>query len=125
LQPLGDHAEQTPIWHICIVRWALSENPEHIELGLQLIASQAIAATVAQPDGRDAKSMRALILPEAAPLRPSQSLIVPTGSLKDEKHKIIVLIEKENLEIREVRTTNLDEQTSRIEVFSVSPNETE
>ncbi|MGE5470716.1 MAG: hypothetical protein ACM3X0_07975 [Bacteroidota bacterium] len=124
LRPTNDQGTAAPVWHICIVRWALSENPEHIELGLQMLAREAIAAQIAQPDARDAKKTRALILPEAAPLRPAQSLIVATGSIADDKHKIIVLVEKENLEIREVRATHLDEQTSRVEVFSVLPDET-
>ncbi|MBS1161265.1 MAG: hypothetical protein H6R15_3684 [Proteobacteria bacterium] len=125
LQPIGERAEFPPVWQICIVRWALSENPEHIELGLQLLAPHAIAAELAMPGGSEIKRIPALILPEAAPLRPSQSLIVPTGSLKNDKHKLIVLMEKENLEIREMRATQLDEQTSRIEIFSVAPDEKE
>lgn len=124
LQPIGERAEAIPLWHVCIVRWALSENPEHIELGLQLLASRAIAAEIAQPFDLDSPSISALILPETPPLRPSQALIVPTGALGDAKHKIIVLVETDNLAIREVRTTSIDEQTSSIEVFSVSPDET-
>ncbi|RIX46821.1 MAG: hypothetical protein D3M94_08940 [Rhodocyclales bacterium GT-UBC] len=124
LQPIGERAEAVPLWHVCIVRWALSENPEHIELGLQLLASRAVAAEIAQPFDLDSPSISALILPETPPLRPSQALIVPTGALGDAKHKIIVLVESDNLAIREVRTTSIEEQTSSIEVFSVSPDET-
>lgn len=125
LQPTGDHAEAKPIWHICIVRWALSENPEHIELGLQLLASHAVAARLATPGLPANQGIPALLLPEAAPLRPAQSLIVATGSFNDDKRKIVALVEKENLEIREIQTVSLDEQTSRIEVFSVSASATE
>ncbi len=124
LQPIGERAETVPLWHVCIVRWAISENPEHIELGLQLLASRAVAAEIAQPFDLDSPSIAALILPETPPLRPSQALIVPSGALGDAKQKIIVLIETDNLAIREVRTTHIEEQTSSIEVFSVSPDET-
>jgi len=125
IQPTGEHAETAPVWHICIVRWALSENPEHIELGLQLLASHATSAQISLPGLRSEKNVFALILPEMPPLRPSQAVIVQTGTIKDLTRKMIVLVEKENLEIREVRATQLHEQTSRVEVFSVSPDETE
>jgi hypothetical protein len=124
LQPIGERAEAVPLWHVCIVRWALSENPEHIELGLQLLASRAIAAEIAQPFDLDSRNIAALILPETPPLRPSQALIVPTGALSDTRQKIVVLVERDNLAIHEVRTTGVDEQTNSIEVFSVSPDET-
>lgn len=122
LQPIGERAESTPLWHVCIVRWALSENPEHIELGLQLLASSAQAAKIAQPLELDSEHVTALILPEAPPLRSTPSLVVPTGAIKNENRKIIVMLEHDNLEIREIRPTRLNEQTSSIEVFSVSPD---
>ncbi|MFZ2267214.1 MAG: hypothetical protein WAV95_06515 [Azonexus sp.] len=125
IQPTGERAENNPVWHICIVRWAVSENPEHIELGLQLLASHATAAQIIQPGSREARSISALILPEAPPLRPQQALIVQTGTIKDDKLKIVVMVEKGNLEIREMQATSLDEQTSRIEVFSVEAAESD
>lgn len=112
-----------PIWQICLVRRALSENPEHIELGVQLIASRATAAEIAQPSIGSPNNATALLLPAAPPLRPNESLLLPTGCLRDENAKIIVMIERNNLEIREIRTTRLDEQTSSIEMFSVLPDE--
>lgn len=124
LQPIGERGDATPPWHVCIVRWALSENPEHIELGLQLLASRAEAAEIVQPLELEAGHIAALMLPETPPLRRSQALITPTGAIKNEHRKIIVMLEHENLEIREVRPTQLDEQTSSIEIFSVSPDET-
>lgn len=125
IQPTGEHAEKTPIWHICIVRWALSENPEHIEVGLQLLASHATAAQIILPGAAAAQNISALILPEAPPLRPRQAMIVQTGALKDDRRRIVVLVEKDNLEVREMQPTSLDEQTSRIEVFSVEAAESD
>ncbi|MBI2276883.1 MAG: hypothetical protein HYU74_05995 [Dechloromonas sp.] len=114
------HGEAQPIWHVCVIRWAISENPEHVELGLQLIASRAIAARIVQPYELSAGSIEALILPETPPLRPLESLVVASGLLKPNGDRLIVLVEAENFSVREVRTTHLDEQTSSIEVFSVS-----
>ena len=123
LQPLGERAEATPVWHVCVIRWAISENPEHIELGLQLLAPWATAAEIAQPNGQASGSISALILPKTPPLRQSESLVVAAGTLTEAVQKIVILVEKENLEIRSVRATRLDERTSSIEVFSVLPDD--
>ncbi|MDR1995683.1 hypothetical protein [Azonexus sp.] len=107
---------------ICIIRWAISENPEHIELGLQLIAPRAIAAEIAQPYELDAGRVAVLILPETPPLRLSESLLLAPGKIQNAGAPLILLVEKDNLLIREIRTENLDEQTSSIELFSVAPD---
>ncbi|MDP3540601.1 MAG: hypothetical protein Q8S26_18035 [Azonexus sp.] len=123
LQALDEHIETPPAWRVCVIRWAISENPEHVELGLQLIAPKAIAARILRPYELGADSIAALILPETPPLRPLESLVVHTGALKEGRGRIVVLVETENLSVREVRTTGLDEQTSSIEVFSVSTDD--
>lgn len=125
VQAKDERAELKPLWHVCLVRWALSENPEHIELGLQQLASHVIAAELARPLELDSKHIPALILPKTPPLRPlMQGIAVHTGSLPDSSSRLVLLIEKENLEIREVSPTELAEQTASIEVFNVSPVET-
>lgn len=123
LQALGERAEAGNTWHVCIIRWAISENPEHIELGLQLLAARAIAAEIAHPYELEGGSVNALILPETPPLRPHQALVLPTGLLRENTRRIVVLVERDNLEIREVQATHLDEQTSSVEVFSVLPDD--
>lgn len=122
LQALGDQAEATPTWHVCIIRWAVSENPEHIELGLQILAPKAMAVEVTHAYALDSGNVAALMLPSAPPLRPSQSLVLPAGMLRENTRRIVVLIENDNLEIREVRATSLDEQTGAIEIFNVLPD---
>lgn len=123
IHALGERAEATHSWHVCIIRWAISENPEHIELGLQVLAARAIAAEIAHPNMPEGGNVNALILPETPPLRPREALVLPTGLLRENTRRIIVLIEKDNLEIREVQATHLDEQTSSIEIFSVLPDD--
>ena len=124
VQPIGERQEPSATWHVCLIRWALSENPEHIELGLQLLASRAIAAEIARPLELESTTISALILPETPPLRKTQSLIVPTGLISENSGKLIVLVESDNLEVREIRATALDEQTTSIQVFTVEPDET-
>lgn len=113
-------------WQICLVRWALSENPEHLELGLQILSPRAIPAILAlQTDaGGVSRNMRlpALILPETPPLRLAPTLVVPAGALRAPYGRLILIIEQGNIEIREVNVTRLEEQTASVEVFSIQPD---
>ncbi len=123
VQPTGERAERFPSWHVGIVRWAISENPAHIEIGMQQLASHAIAAEVIRPLELEAGNLSALILPEMPPLRAQPSLVAPTGKLSEHERRLIILVEQDNLGIREVRPTGLTEQTASIEVFSVVPDD--
>jgi hypothetical protein len=120
LQATEEHSGTPTAWHICIIRWAISENPEHIELGLQMLAPKAIAVKIASPYELESSKVAALILPPTPPLRPTQSLVVPTGLINENTRKITVLLEDENLKIQELQATALHEQTSSIEIFSLS-----
>ena len=107
-------------WQICIVRWALSENHEHLELGLQILATHAVPAFLAvPPEAGGSGRLSVLILPEIPALRANEMLVVPSGAIADCHNNLVLVIEKQNLEIREMRSTHLDEQNSQIEVFSV------
>lgn len=123
LQSQRERTDTTDDWHVCLIRWAVSENPEHVELGLQLLAPSALAAEIIRPNHLASGSIPALILPQALPVRSSELLVVPIGMLKENTGPIVVLIEKGNLKIREVRATSLDEQTSIIECFRVLPDD--
>lgn len=107
-------------WQICLVRWALSENPEHIEIGLQVLAPEATPALLAIPsDPGNQGRTSALILPELPPLRNEPVLVVPAGAITDQSRKLLLLIQKANLEIRQVRALEVSEQTGRVEVFTI------
>ena len=123
IQPTGERTEQVPRWHIGIVRWAISENPEHIELGMQQLASQAIAAEVIRPLDQKTENLFALLLPETPPLRDLPALVAATGLLNESEQRLILLVGQDNFSVCEVRPTTLTEQTSSIEVFSVVSNE--
>lgn len=115
--------ENSTEWQICIVRWALSENPEHLELGLQILATNATPAILANqsvPAGTHHQSV--LILPQLPPMRLSETLIAPSGTVQGGSNKMILLVERDNLEVREVLATRLEEQTGSIEVIAIAPS---
>lgn len=107
-------------WQACMVRWALSENPEHLEIGLQILAPRALPATVALSGDNPGAHPHVLVLPAVPGLRSGESLVAPAGLLPGNEKPFVLLVEKENLEIREVRTTSLDEQTARVEIHSIA-----
>ncbi|WP_301100450.1 hypothetical protein [Propionivibrio sp.] len=109
-------------WQICIVRWALSENQEHLELGLQILATRAVSARLALPSHNSEHThLSVLILPAIRELRSTEMLVVPSGSLEDQPTRLVLIVEKENIKVREVTRTRLDEQNSQIAVFSIEP----
>jgi hypothetical protein len=52
-------------------------------------------------------------------MRKTEALVAPTGTAQRGTGKLVLLVEQENLEIREMLATHLDEQTSSIEVIAI------
>jgi len=123
LQAIDEDPEAYSPWNICIIRWAISENPEHIELGLQMLAPRATAVEVANPAAAISRKVAALMLPAMPPMREIPSLVVPTGVISELTHRVVVLFENTNLSIRELNPVQLHEQSSAIEIFSVAPDD--
>lgn len=109
-------------WQVCLVRWALSENPEHLEIGLQILAPHALSATVVAPQRETNQHLAALLLPQIPNLRLVEALAVPAGSLRQNEGPLVLLTERDNLEVREVHTAALEEQTGSVEVFTIIPD---
>ncbi|WP_374681830.1 hypothetical protein [Accumulibacter sp.] len=111
-------------WQICMVRWAVSENPEDLELGLQILAPKAVAAILARPvEGEGTEHLRVLVLPEIPLLRTSQLLVVASGMLTQNNEKLVLVIEDENLMVREVKSVGIDEQTGSVDILSIEPDQ--
>ncbi len=111
-------------WQVCLVRWAVSENPEHLELGLQILGPKAVPAVIAQPSEKaGTEHLRVLVLPEIPLLRASQLLVVAAGTLPAQRNKLVLVIEQENLIVREVKRTHVDEQTGTVDILSIEPDD--
>ncbi len=107
-------------WQICLVRWALSENPEHLEMGLQILAPNAVPAIVTLPVEHDiSERLPVLLLPKIPALRPTETLVTTSGALNNRGPKHVLIVDRENIKVREVRTTCVEEQTSSVEVFAI------
>ena len=121
----ADAHGQTPSGkHICIIRWALSENPEHLELGLQLLSRNAIATQLDSPTPPFNRKLTALLLPETPPLRPHQALIVATGEIPHTPTLLTAHLHPGDQAetTRKLHTTHIDEQTGNVDIFNLSPD---
>jgi hypothetical protein len=117
------HGEENPSgvasWQVGLIRWALSENPEHVEIGLQQLAAQAIPARVVRGSG-DGGNVSALLLPPSPPARVTPALLLPAGLLSANDRRLAVLIEQGNLRVCEFDVTGIAEQGPSIEVFNLA-----
>jgi hypothetical protein len=107
-------------WQICLVRWALSENPEHLEMGLQILAPSAVPAILTLPSERDiSERLPVLLLPEVPTLRATEALVTNSGALNNRGQKHVLIVAQGNVKVREIKTTRIEEQTSSVEVFAI------
>ncbi|HND79428.1 MAG TPA: hypothetical protein PLS39_03185 [Accumulibacter sp.] len=117
-------SSKTNNWQIGVVRWATSANPEHLEVGLQVLAPTALAAKAVQPSaGQVAEHLPVLVLPALPRIRTRQLLIAAVGAIDKEQKKALLVVEKHNLAIREIKLTAIDEQTSSVEILSIAPED--
>ncbi|MDR2452811.1 MAG: hypothetical protein LBE85_13860 [Candidatus Accumulibacter sp.] len=105
-------------WQLCIIRWALSESREHIELGLQILSSSAYLADIALPT---TERRTALVLPAGSMLRQNETLVVPTGALAGHPGKLVLVVEHDKIEIREIGFVHCDERNGLVELYEIVP----
>jgi hypothetical protein len=108
-------------WSICIVRWMKSENPEHIELGLELLAPGARSVQLMFRNGDpEQRPTPGLLLPAIPALREHEALLAPSGSYSSRRFFIVSGDEK--TQVTQGRLLSLDLQTGSIELFQFEPD---
>ncbi|HEY6898831.1 MAG TPA: hypothetical protein VI279_16350 [Rhodocyclaceae bacterium] len=102
-------------WSICLVRWARSDNPAHIELGVELIAPTATAVRLV-PTAAGAEPIPALLLPPIQRLGLPEALLLARTT---EAFKEFTLLTEQGGQLR-LSACAVGEprhQTSSVEVF--------
>ena len=114
---VGLNPEKLPDWNVGVVRWVKSDNPAHIELGVQMLAPKAIPAAI-KPiiAAADATFIPALILPEMPILKQPAALVAPNGSFQEMRE---FQLDQGNI-VSTIRATKLLEQTNSFDVFTFS-----
>ena len=108
-------------WQLCIVRRVESAHPEHLEVGLQILPGDAAPASLIRPASSDTPTERhaVLLLPPIPPLRNSALLVAPNHALPDAPCEFLLVTERHNLEIREMRSLGCEERNARIALFHI------
>jgi hypothetical protein len=103
-------------WSICVVRWMKSENPEHIELGLELVAPAARSVQLMFRNG-DPEQLPTpgLLLPAIPALRDHPALLAPTGAYS--ARRFFIVSGEDKTHIMQGRLLSLDLQTGAVELF--------
>lgn len=112
---VGLRPDGASVWQICIVRRAFSESPVHVELGLQLMAPNGEAVTVATPPH---PREPALLLPAIPPLRHNAALIVAAGSLDLAAEHVIVARDDHTTPVS-ARLDSVAEHTGKIDIVDL------
>lgn len=109
LRQHGSDGQNAPHWQLCVVRWTLSENTAHLELGLQRLAMTAHAAEIVTP-GQRAPALAFTLPPHHTP-----ALLTPAGALPAEPLDDAVLLQQQGhqLIVSDIALAPCLEQTAR------------
>jgi len=103
--------------HVCVVRWVLSDSPEHLELGLEELAPTARAVSLRSAHTpRPDESQPVLLLPEVPALNQAPAILAPLFPLDSTCE-----LNLGDLQSRlRVRATRLLERTVSVQVVQFS-----
>lgn len=112
---LGIRRHDKEPWSLCIVRWVRSENTEHLEMGLEVLAPHAKAVRIATASRPEAP-IPALLLPPISGIGRGETLLTERGAYET---GTIALMQEEagKLQVAECRPLPLVTQTASIELF--------
>ncbi len=102
-------------WTVCVVRWVRSDNPDQVELGLQVLALSYSAVQVAFRGTPLRGVAPALALPVMEPVRRHAAFLAPAGTYTS--RRFIFLREGAQLYVAQGRALGLDMQTTSVELF--------
>lgn len=120
----SNHQGAGPEWQACVIRWALSQNSEHLELGLQILAPRAMRVELLQDAGEDLPVVcPALLLPALPPLQLLQRLVLPRGHDLNPTKRIVLVLAAETTAVREISIVRREEQTAYIDILLIQNEE--
>lgn len=119
---IGLRASADKPWSICVVRWARSENPEHIELGLELLAPFAEAVRIARRGpGGEQLPVPAFLLPPLPILDRGEALLTARGYFEPGGFTL-VNESAARLQVTECLASQISMHTACIEIFEFERN---
>jgi cyclic-di-GMP-binding protein len=113
---VGLRRDDQALWSVCIVRWALSENPEHLELGLQMLAPKAMPGRMATPGVGSTQQRPTLLLPATPPVRPLDALAFLPSDHPAPEQKHLLVLHTPKTEIRQFLVGEPLEQSTSVDI---------
>ncbi len=114
---IGLRSEDSENWNIGVVRRVLSDNPENLEIGVQMLAPVAshiiIKPVVAGPKET---FQAALLLPEIRPLQQPATIVAGPATFRSKLEYLLY----QNTMVNHVRAMRLVEQTASFDQFQFS-----
>jgi len=108
-------------WNVCVVRWMKSDNPEHVELGLEVLASAAQTVRLVFRNGDQSQLPTAgLLLPPIPALREHAAVLAPSGSYS--ARRFFIVSGDDTTQVTQGRLLSLEMQTGSIELFQFEPD---
>lgn len=113
---IGLRTREADTCHICVVRWVLSDNPDHLELGLEELAPTARPVSIRKTRATGTDSERVLLLPEVPSLNQAPAILAPLVALDSTCE---LNLGELNSKLR-VRATRLLERTVSVQIIQFS-----
>lgn len=108
-------AEDQP-WSICVVRRMKSEGPDHLELGLELLAPDAHSVRILFRNGdAEQQPTAGLLLPALPALREKPAILAPSGAYNARRFFIVSGADKTH--VMQGRLLSMEMQTGQVELF--------
>lgn len=107
-------------WRISVVRWALSENPEHLEFGLEELSLRAISGHVATALQSEARHTPALLLPAIPPMRKFDAIALSPFSGPERIGNHLFVSDGDKARVMEFTFREDLEQSSGIDIRLIS-----
>lgn len=105
-------------WGIYLIRWARSDNPEHYELGIELISTSALPVQVIYGRTRETKSLQALLCPSMIGIGRKEALLTVRGRPDDDTFTLLNDSDG-RLQVIESRVGRLVLQTAKVAMFEL------
>jgi hypothetical protein len=115
---IGLRTRESDTCHVCVVRWVLSDNPEHLELGLEELAPTARPVSIRRsPAGKlEGEGEPVLLLPEVPSLNQAPAILAPLAVLDSTCELNLGELQSK----LRVRATRLLERTVSVQVVQFS-----
>jgi cyclic-di-GMP-binding protein len=101
-------------WSLGVVRWIRTETPSQVEVGLQLVANEAIPVTLGIHRDQVPEMVHGMLLQPMGEVRRHQAILAPAGYSSS---RFLFVHEDERLHVAQGRLLSMEVQTPSVDLF--------